>query len=299
MFHPCYLLWGAGRARANLREADLCRANLSGADLSGADLSGANLNEADVRGADLSGADLSGANLNDAILHGAILSGADLSLASLVSTDLRGANLSGSRIYGISAWDVHLDDTTKQANVIITREEQAEISVDSLEIAQFVYLLLSNDKIRSAIDVLTTKAVLILGRFTDDRIAILHALRDALRQHSYVPILFDFNKPSNRDTTETVSTLAHLSRFIVADLTDPKSVPQELATIIPHLRSVPVQPLLLEGCKPWGMFEDLSRYSWVLPTYTYRDQDTLIVNLKNDVILPAEKKAKELQPLSR
>jgi hypothetical protein len=48
------------------------------------------------------------------------------------------------------------------------------ITVDDLEVAQFVYLLLNNAKIRSAI------VVLILGRFTDDRKSVLDALRDEL-----------------------------------------------------------------------------------------------------------------------
>jgi hypothetical protein len=30
-----------------------------------------------------------------------------------------------------------------------------------------------------------------------------------------------------------VSTLAHLARFIIADLTDPSSIPYELATVVP------------------------------------------------------------------
>jgi hypothetical protein len=34
--------------------------------------------------------------------------------------------------------------------------------------------------------------------------------------------------PQNRDFTEAVRTLAGISRFIVADLTDPASIPQEL-----------------------------------------------------------------------
>jgi hypothetical protein len=64
-------------------------------------------------------------------------------------------------------------------------------------------LLLNNSKIRNVIDTITTKAVLILGRFTPERKTTLDALRDALRSHNYLPILFGFEKPTNRDFTET------------------------------------------------------------------------------------------------
>jgi hypothetical protein len=60
-------------------------------------------------------------------------------------------------------------------------------------------------------------------------------VREELRRHNYVPMIFDFERPSHRDVNETVSTLAHMSRFVIADLTDPKSVPQDLMSIIPRL----------------------------------------------------------------
>jgi hypothetical protein len=45
---------------------------------------------------------------------------------------------------------------------------------------------------------------------------------------------------------QTISILAHLSRAIVADLTDGGSVPHELMAIVPALPSVPVQPIVQE-----------------------------------------------------
>jgi len=127
----------------------------------------------------------------------------------LVETNLTNANLTGCHIYGVSAWDLTLEGTT-QKDLIITRESEPVITVDNLEVAQFIYLLLNNEKIRDVIDTITSKAVLILGRFALERKAILDTVRGELRHRNYVPILFDFEKPASRDLTETISTLAHM-----------------------------------------------------------------------------------------
>ena len=207
-----------------------------------------------------------------------------------MDTDLTGTDLTGCRVYGVSAWGLKLE-RTKQQNLVITRENEPEITVDNIEVAQFIYLMLHNQKVRDVIDTITSKAVLILGRFTDERKAVLDALREELRKRNYLPILFDFNVPATRDITETISLLARMARFVVADITDAKSIPQELAMIVPHLPSVPVQPLLLEGSAEYGMFEDLKPYPWVLETYRYPSSEQLIANLVERVIGPAERYA--------
>src|SRR5206468_8283499 len=114
-------------------------------------------------------------------------------------------------IYGISAWDVQLDGA-EQLNLTITPYGEPTITVDNLKFAQFIYLMLNNKEIRDVINTLTTKSVLILGRFTPERKEVLDALRDALRANNYLPILFDFEKPSSIDLTENVTTIAYISR---------------------------------------------------------------------------------------
>jgi hypothetical protein len=213
----------------------------------------------------------------------------------LVETNLEGANLTACSVYGISAWNVRLEGSI-QSNLVITPENESPIQVDNLEVAQFVYLLLNNEKIRDVIDTIGKKAVLILGRFTTDRKAVLDAIREALRQNGYLPILFDFEKPGTRDTNETIVTLAGMVRFIIADITDPKSIPQELASIVPNLPSVPVQPLLQNGFEPWGMYDHIQRYPWVLPLVPYENREALLTALPLKVIAPAEAKAKEQAP---
>jgi hypothetical protein len=276
----------------------LIRADLSEANLSGASLGQANLSNADLRVAHLIGARLNGANLREANLSEANLSGAELSGALLLDTDLTGADLTGCRIYGVSAWGLKLDGATQQKNLIITPENKPEITVDNIEVAQFIYLMLHNEKIRDVIDTIGKKAVLILGRFIDERKAVLDALREELRKRNYLPILFDFAVPATRDITETVSLLARMSRFIIADLTDPSSIPKELEAIVPTL-AVPVQPLLEGASRPYAMFNDYWKYDWVLPVYWYEGLEPLLATLAEKVIAPAEGKVKALQERRR
>jgi hypothetical protein len=233
-------------------------------------------------------------NLSGRDLSGADLSGADLSGVHLVGTNLRRAVLTGTRVYGISSWDVNLDCAT-QKDLVITQADEPEITVDDIEIAQFVYLLLNNVRIRDVINIVTSKAVLILGRFTPERKKILDAIRDALRNRNYLPIVFDFEKPDKRDYTETVLTLAGLARFVIADLTDPRSVQQELEAVVPRLLSVPVRPVLLKGQAEWVMFQDLCRYRQVIqPTFCYTDDLMLARHFDSEVIQPAERRAHEV-----
>ena len=238
-------------------------------------------------------ANLNGAGLKGANFASASLDKADLSNSVLIRTNLEGANLTGCRIYGISAWNVNLVDA-QQSDLVITDEDEPMITVDNLEVAQFIYLLLHNESIRGIIDTITAKAVLILGRFTPERKAVRDAMRDELRQRNYLPIVFDFEKPASRDLTEIISTLAHMTRFIIADLTEAKSIPQELQQIVPDLPSVPVQPLLQMSAKEYGMFPDFKNYPWVLETYRYKSVKEVISALPEKVIAPAELKANEL-----
>jgi hypothetical protein len=296
-------LGGANLINADLSYANLRDANLRAwADLSGANLAWASLAGANLTGADLTEANLSGANLFKTDLSEAKLGGADFRNARLVDTDLTGADLTGCRVYGVSAWDLKLEGA-KQQNLVIKRptthridgdiEYGPEITVDNIEVAQFIYLLLHNEKIRRVIDTITSKTVLILGRFTAERKAVLDAVREELRKHDYLPILFDFDVPATRDITETVSLLARMARFIIADLTDPSSIPKELEAIVPGL-AVPIQPLLEGASRPYAMFKDYWNYDWVLPVYRYEGLKPLLATLAEKVIAPAEGKVKAL-----
>jgi uncharacterized protein YjbI with pentapeptide repeats len=287
-------LQGANLSHAMLNNTRLTRANLRSADLSHTNLWEAGLWLADLTDAILVKAELWRANLTNTNLTHANLTHADLTAAELVETNLEQATLTGSVVYGVAAWNVRLQDAV-QSDLVITPPTEPTITVDDLEVAQFVYLLLNNTKIRAVVDTITSKAVLILGRFTPERKAVLDALRAELRERGYLPILFDFDKPTSRDLTETISTLAHMARFIIADITEAKSIPQELQAIVPNLPSVAVRPIILETEYEYALFEHFRRYPWVLPVYRYADSEQLFASLVEQVIAPAEEKVRELR----
>lgn len=149
-------------AQADLRKAKLCMASLQGANLTGANLSGADISLSDFTDANLSSADLrkvrahesrfsnadlSHTDLTKATFRWSTLTGANLSNSKLVFTDLGEADMAGSKVFGTSVWGVILSKTN-QSNLIITRADQPTVTVDNLEIAQFIYLLLNNEKIK-------------------------------------------------------------------------------------------------------------------------------------------------------
>ena len=299
-----YLQW-AYLTRANLAGANLSTASLNFAQCLGADLSKANLREADLvnielaqavlHEANLSGANLRQANLSKADLRNANLTKACLESAILVETDLSAATLTNCTVYGVSAWGIKLANVKDQSNLRITSSQEPAITVDNLEVAQFVYLLLSNEKIRSVIDTIGEKGVLILGRFTEERKKVLNAIRNRLRELGFVPMMFDFEKPTQRDFTETIKTLAGLSRFIIADITNPKSSPLELQALMPDYM-IPFVPILQEKEEPFAMFQDLTQKygDWVLDVLKYDTADNLLSVLDRAVVRPALEKGQHL-----
>ena len=264
-------------SEANLHGAILTEANLLGAFLTKADLSGANLRQAFLDGAYLNRANLRGAILIEADLYGATLFKADLSEADLTAASLEVANLvyarcdkaifTGCRIHGLSAWDLQLAGA-QQTNLVITPEGTPDITVDNIEVAQFIYLFLNNQRIRDVIDTITSKVVLILGRFTPERKVVLDAIRDQLRRRDHIPVLFDFEKPRNQTTLETINTLANMARFVIADITDAKSVLEELTMIVPYRPRLPIQPVLLASQEEGGHVRFLSCLSMVLRNFS-------------------------------
>jgi hypothetical protein len=184
----------------------------------------------------------------------------------------------------------------EQNDLVITPDGVPAITVDNVKVAQFVYLILNNEEIRDAINILTSKAVLILGRFAiPERKKILDSLKNKLREYNLLPIVFDFDRPTDKDFTETIKTLAGLSYFVIADATNPKSSPLELQATVPDYQ-IPFVPIIQEGERPFAMMVDLQKkYNWVLKTVTYDSMETLMKVLKPLIIDPAMDKRQELR----
>ena len=89
--------------------------------------------------------------------------------------------------------------------------------------------------------------------------------------------------------------LANLSRFVIVDITNPRSAPLELQATVPDYM-VPFVPILEEGQDPFAMFVDLqNKYDWVLePVIGYSSVDRLIEVMEDKVVRPAEAKFNEL-----
>jgi hypothetical protein len=223
------------------------------------------------------------------------LTGANLAYARLIGTDLADATILNCRVYGIAAWGINLQGT-KQENIIITAPGDAEITVDGIDVAQFIYLLLTNQKISNVIDTITSKAVLILGRFTEERKKVLDVLRDELRLRNRTPIVFDFGEPRSMSKTDTVKLLAQMARYIIVDLSDPNSAPYELGVIsMMGLKTTPVVPIIVNNQKPFPMLEDVLQERWSTDLIRYRDLDDLRALLDGKLVKAAEAKVHELR----
>jgi uncharacterized protein YjbI with pentapeptide repeats len=282
---------------ATFDDADMTRANLCDAEIWNASLQGTNLTAAILERVEASGIHAMGANLTfarllDADLSDADLSDANLSYATLVGTNLEGATLTGCNVYGISVWDVNLDKAQQSRLVIVGQDNRSPVMVDDIEVAQFVHLLLNHRKLRKAIDAVAERGVLILGRFSAGGLEVLELLAARLRELNYLPIIFDFDRPSDRNYTETIMTLAGLSRFVVADLSG-SSVPQELHATVPHFK-IPFVPILQAGSVSYAMFVDILEYPWVIkPVVEFKDKDHLKHLVKEKIVAAAEQKHRD------
>ncbi len=283
---------------ATLRNARLVRSVLYDSKLVDADLRGADLTDADLRQCTVVGTDLAGATLKGCSVFGASvwnIQGVPADQTDLLVLDQPpGADGSWSIEEEILG-DVAVEDPECQGRqpwgsnrLSMTMQFgdptlPVEVRVDDLEVAQFVFLLLTAEKLRTIIETVTSKVVLILGRFSPERRVVLDALADQVRANGLMPVIFDFERATTRDLTETVHVLAGMCLFVVVDITNPRSAPLELQATVPEFE-VPFIPIIEAGEEPFAMFADLMKHDWVSSPLAYSSVDELAAGFKPAIL---------------
>ena len=284
---------GAFLNKANLFKADLQNTTF----LKSAKAEWANFNWANLEGAQLSGAQLEGANFTNAHLKDARLWRAILDQAVFAGTWLNGATLTQAHVHSVVVHNVVTDEKTVQGSLdakfnlwsLNTRWYRSyQTKVDDIRQAHFLGSLEDQASIAHLVEASTTSSVLLLGRFTDERMRVLRTLESELKKRGKNPLIFNFERPEHRTVTETVRFLAGLCQFIIVDLTSPRSVPLELQAIVPQLM-IPIVPIIQGKEDPFSMFIDLRKQcSWVLRPLRYRTKNDLVRCFDNEIVTPAE-----------
>ena len=89
-----------------------------------------------------------------------------------------------------------------------------------------------------------------------------------------------------------------MSRFVIADLTDPKVVLQEIDVILTEFPSVLVRPIILKGSDiPITLLDHAQKKALIQPVFHYTDKEHLIDNLDNEIVKPAIDRAEELEDI--
>lgn len=254
----------------HLTNASIHLAFAEGLNLRGAEIVGCHFEEGDFSRADFSNTTFANTKFNKTILTDANFSGAtfvncNLNRVNLVNADFRLKEIRETVVYGISAWDLKTSPEMIQSRLVIEKSYELHsdivasgkipMMVDDIEMAQFVYYLSSHKNMRNMINILNSRGVLLLGKFKDGGLERLYQLMDWFKARNYMPMLFDFDRPNSMDYTETVVTMAGLSKFIVADLSG-GSVPQELHATLSSFQ----KPVIVYSDQPaYSMFKDIKR----------------------------------------
>jgi len=260
----------------NFSHVNFHRSSFEGGWYNDANFEGANFYEADLSRAHLSNTNLRNCNFRKAYLDRADLSGADIINANLNRATLVNANICGARIencivYGVSAWGLQTDENTLQRNLMMEDtnitgdniiEEVMRISehypmmVDDIEVAQFIHFIKNYSNLGKGLKAMLEKGVLLLGKFREGGREILEKVAETVRRNKLIPIIFDFDGPEGSNIIETVTVLAGISRFVVANLNG-SSVPAELERITANFK----RPIITyfdsaEEDKIYAMFSD-------------------------------------------
>ncbi len=212
----------------------------------------------------------------------------NLNCINLTGADFRVREISNTVVYSVSTWDLRTCDQNRQPRLVIEkthdlysdRIEQEKIPwmVDDIELAQLIHYLSNHRKIHDTFNILNDHGVLLLGRFHNGELTRRDRIGQWFRHHGYLLIIFDFDRPDSLSFTETIITMAGLSKFVIADLSG-RSVPAELQGIFNILN----KPLLVFG-DPSALLPDL-------------EDNTTVITIETDDTKLLEKLAEALPQL--
>lgn len=256
--------------------------DFSKSDLTGADFFLANLNESSFKGSIINNVNLMhsmimmsnfrnsiindtkfvGANLWNSNFSVSNIQNSDFSGSNLLNIDLSSAQIINCKIYGISCWDLKRNNFTIIKDLIINRQNKNKeiITTDDIELAQFIYLILNNNKISNLITTMRTKAILILGSFDNESKPVLDKIKEILPKYNLIPIVFDFSAPLEQRSIETIRTLALLSKFVIVDLSVRSGQYLEISIVSDTV--VPFATIAFEDTIVSEMLRGFNVYDW-------------------------------------
>lgn len=217
----------------------------------------------------------------------------DFIYASLIKSTFKECTLECLDIYGANIWDIDIDENTTQKDIRIPyrqfKGKDSEIlSIDDIQVGNIIYLLLDNSNYTRLLNQSKKKSVLLLGRFGDPLKEHLNELTKEVRNNGFSPIVFDFQAPNTLDLIEAIVLLSLLSKFIIVDLTEARSVPAELHAILSTL-TIPVVPIIKRHSEVFSTYTFTNKYSCVLPILIFDDIKDLSGSIfAKEIIEPAD-----------
>jgi len=145
---------------------------------------------------------------------------------------------------------------------------------------------------------IASRSVLILGRFTPARKPTLELIRREIstEPRQYVPILFDFDRPRELTMLESVLRFAAVSRFVIADLSDPKWVLAEFGKIAGAFNSLPIVPIIRASQREDEVIAYVEGFRSAHKVVRYRDEAHLRSILDSEILKAGETLHDELKP---
>lgn len=239
----------------------------------------------------------SGSILTNCIFKHCILEKLDLYGASLINSEFYDSSIIDCDIFGANIWSIKTENTVQRDLKMPYKEQKndsdkEQITIDDIELGNIVYLLAVNSNFTKFIDQSKSSFVLVLGRFGEN-ITRLNSIKKKLREEKFSPIVFDFKSPNTLDLIEVIILLSLLSKFIIVDLSEPRSVPAELQSILSTLM-IPVVPILYKRSTVYGTYSFTNRYKWVLPVLVFDDIKDVLSIFRKAIIDPANKVYEEI-----